>query len=526
MKKIFVFILFLYCLPIYSQTPNNPSPIDNGINILLSDELTFSSGASINAPTDAEYKIYFDTNSNPTTLYSTETLSSLDYFFGIDVSVSYQNLAENTNYYWKVEVLDSTGNILATSPIWSFQTKVVAIGDGGVFNGSVQLETQEEVDAFATNLYTSITGDLTIGVWAVPNYSITDLSSLTNLTSIDGSLNIYENRILSTTNGLDNIASIGGNLEVYVHPLLNDFQLPSLLTVGGSITIGNSDLITNLNGLSNLSSIGGSLMINNNPSITTLDGLSSLNSINYTLIIYNNDSLTNIGLNSLNSVGNISIEENEILQNLDGLENINAQNRNIFISFNDNIVTLNGLNFHNSIGSLYLSYNNSLSDLNALLSLDNINGTLNINNNNSIIHLNGFTNVDNIFGIGIGNNVNLYDFCGLSNLMSNNYTGSYGVSGNAYNPTQQDIINGNCSTLSVNEFTLETVKLHPNPTTDFINIQSNFDINSVEIYSLHGQKVLAIENKKTIDISSLSKGIYFLKVKTVKGEITKKVVKH
>ncbi len=93
--------------------------------------------------------------------------------------------------------------------------------------------------------------------------------------------------------------------------------------------------------------------------------------------------------------------------------------------------------------------------------------------------------------------------------------------------TTFNIIDLNDAPLSTEEFESDLdIAIYPNPTTDFINIQANFDINSVEIYSLHGQKVLAIENKKTIDISSLSKGIYFLKVKTVKGEITKKVVKH
>lgn len=89
------------------------------------------------------------------------------------------------------------------------------------------------------------------------------------------------------------------------------------------------------------------------------------------------------------------------------------------------------------------------------------------------------------------------------------------------------VIDLNDSSLSTEEFESDVdISIHPNPTTDFINIQANFDINLVEIYSLHGQKVLLVENKKRIDISSLSEGIYFLKLKTVKGEITKKVIKH
>ena len=88
----------------------NPTPSNNSTNISLNGSLSFASG--INTPSDATYKLYFDTNSNPTT--------QID--IGSQTSYDYSNLQEDTSYYWKVETISNTGNVLATSPIWSFTT--------------------------------------------------------------------------------------------------------------------------------------------------------------------------------------------------------------------------------------------------------------------------------------------------------------------------------------------------------------------------------------------------------------------
>lgn len=514
MKRYLIMVFLMYVSSIYSQVqqPYNPSPADSGTDVYLSGNMTFTGGNHINAPQEATYKVYLDTNSNPTSVLATTSLSATEYFFGVDLSVNYQNLLDNTQYYWKVEVLDTGGGVLATSPTWSFTTKAVVIGNGGVFTGNIQLETQEEVDTFAANLYTSIVGNLTIGIWGTSNSSIIDLSSLTNLTSIDGDLKIYLNSALTTLNGLDNIATINGDLEIYDHDQLTDVKLSSLTTVGGGLELFNLDMVTNFNDLSNLSSVGGNTFINNNPSITNLGGLSSLSSINGLLNIYNNDALITIGLDALTSVGNITIEGNEQLLNFYGLENINLHNRNLSIIANDNITSLNGFVFNNSHGNLYISHNPILTDLSLLTNLNTIVGTLNIQNNDALTNLNGFSNLSVVGGIGIGNNISLNDFCGLTTLMSNNYTGSFGVSGNAYNPSQQDIIDGNCETLSIEEFQLNQVNVYPNPTTNYLIIDSEFEINRMEIYTLQGQKVASHNNQNKINVSSLSNGMYFLKV--------------
>lgn len=58
----------------------------------------------------AVYKVYFDTNPNPTTLKTTTNNNQLP-----DVAVM-----ANTTYYWKVETADSEGNV-SHSPVFQFR---------------------------------------------------------------------------------------------------------------------------------------------------------------------------------------------------------------------------------------------------------------------------------------------------------------------------------------------------------------------------------------------------------------------
>lgn len=74
-----------------------------------------------------------------------------------------------------------------------------------------------------------------------------------------------------------------------------------------------------------------------------------------------------------------------------------------------------------------------------------------------------------------------------------------------------------------NEFTL-----YPNPVKDVLNIQSKngMEIQSVEIYNVLGQVVIAVPNAtQSIDVSSLETGSYFIKMNTERGSATSKFIK-
>jgi len=69
--------------------------------------------------------------------------------------------------------------------------------------------------------------------------------------------------------------------------------------------------------------------------------------------------------------------------------------------------------------------------------------------------------------------------------------------------------------LSINQYENSrfNVNIFPNPTTDYINIQSNQGIHIVEAYSLQGQLIASHKNQNSIDVKDLSNGIYFLKIR-------------
>jgi alpha-tubulin suppressor-like RCC1 family protein len=71
---------------------------------------------------------------------------------------------------------------------------------------------------------------------------------------------------------------------------------------------------------------------------------------------------------------------------------------------------------------------------------------------------------------------------------------------------------------------LSDFKVFPNPVRDVLNIETDLDIQSVEIYNIQGQKVLS-SNQKQINVSDLAAGIYMVQIQDIENNIaTKKVV--
>ncbi len=85
----------------------------------------------------------------------------------------------------------------------------------------------------------------------------------------------------------------------------------------------------------------------------------------------------------------------------------------------------------------------------------------------------------------------------------------------------------NAGTLSAAIFDLDAFSIYPNPANDVVQIVSSLEINKVEMYNVLGKKVTAYFNQhnNNVDISSLSKGIYVLKITSGQSTITKKIIK-
>jgi hypothetical protein len=74
-----------------------------------------------------------------------------------------------------------------------------------------------------------------------------------------------------------------------------------------------------------------------------------------------------------------------------------------------------------------------------------------------------------------------------------------------------------------------SISLYPNPANESITINSDNIINSIVIFNPLGQRIYQTkvnDKSKSIDINSLSKGIYIIGVNTDKGYIKKKLIKN
>lgn len=83
------------------------------------------------------------------------------------------------------------------------------------------------------------------------------------------------------------------------------------------------------------------------------------------------------------------------------------------------------------------------------------------------------------------------------------------------------------NTLSTKEINVKDVKLkiYPNPSTDFITIDSRNKIKNVEIYDIAGKKIQVKSDGNRVDIRNLSSGIYLLNVETEVQNFTEKFIK-
>jgi hypothetical protein len=80
--------------------------------------------------------------------------------------------------------------------------------------------------------------------------------------------------------------------------------------------------------------------------------------------------------------------------------------------------------------------------------------------------------------------------------------------------------------LGTNEENNVGFKIYPNPSKEFIYIQSDEPLKNSTIYNVLGKSIINTSKSTTINISSLAKGIYFVLVETENGSSTQKLVKN
>lgn len=523
MKKIKLLITFV----LISQYAFSSLLIKEKFNMIEDEKGVILEWQNVNA---AAYDIYFgESSASSRIVFNTTVRRHL-----------FKDLEINKRYYYKIVPKGSN----ATFDEYSFRYKEEGVK---IFDGNAELNYQEEINEFAKKNYTDITGFLRIQ----QNFrrDIRELGWFQNLNKV-GSLSLSYIDGLTSLYGLHNIFSVSGSISITNVSNIKEISFDKLFLISGSLTIAGNSSLESIS-MNRLYIIFGDLNIGGNISYYLDDEGHGFTSFP-TSTSYGNPLVTEITFDNLNSVrGDINFCKNESLSNLNclsnmtegayedliiwdndelvditGISNLTVVAESLAIVGNDRLENLSGLNNITIIAfDLLVSGNKNLKSLN----FDKIEkvGQILIENNMSLDNLTGLKNLDEVAKvISVRNNIKLDNYCGIVNLINNNGIGSYlRVYGNLWNPsTYSSITNSDCeSTLSIDNNFITSIKVFPNPTKNFININSEKEIFKIIIYNSSGKELSIYKNQNRINIEHLSKGLYFVKVLTKNNE--KEIVK-
>ncbi|MAM30077.1 MAG: hypothetical protein CMC13_13730 [Flavobacteriaceae bacterium] len=391
------------------------------------------------------------------------------------------------------------------------------------------------------------------------NPSLVDFTGLDSLEKVDN-LWVRSNNTQLNFKGIENLESISNSLQIANLSSLNSLEgLDNLAEVLVQIRIIDCDALTNLDSFENITKLG-SLIVQDNEILASVFGLNNVDpeSAFSSLGFKNNPSLPYCSIDLLcenfdNPDPNVAIF---IENNAPGCNSPQEVEGLCGIVFIPDTNFLNALLNHNPI----IDTNND--DLIQFDEAEAFAGTLEVAEK-TITDFTGLEAFVNITGFNGGGNFS--DFLSLQNntmLNSVDFSGSPDLEAvNLKNGNNMGITNFNavdcpsleficvddvafaetnftnidpqvqfvddCEFLSVPAFNLEeAVTVFPNPVSETltISITSTFNYIKSEIYSVSGQKLQESANKQ-IEMGDLSAGIYFVKVISEEGTITKKIVK-
>ncbi|WP_405576214.1 T9SS type A sorting domain-containing protein [Winogradskyella sp. Asnod2-B02-A] len=380
----------------------------------------------------------------------------------------------------------------------------------------------------------------------VPNLSISDLTGIeafTNITELWCGSNSLSSLNVSANTALTNLNCYGNqltNLDVSANTALAQLRCGNnqLTSIDVSANTALEEFFCDNNQLTNLD-------VSSNTVLTTLYCLNnqltnldvSSNTALTTLYCYDNQ-LTSLDVSN-NTTLEVLLCANNQLTSLDvsgttALINLNCRNNllmSLDVPVNTALTTLRCDS--NQLTSLDVSSNTALISLycevNQLTSLD-------VSSNTALISLYCFNN--QLTSIDISSNTAIVElFCSDNQLTSlnaangnNNNINSFSVTNNpsltciqvddaSYSTTNWTNIDTsasfstNCAALSSIDFEKEKISIYPNPTKSTLNIKTATAtaIANISVYSLLGKQVIKT-NSKTVDVSSLSEGVYLIKI--------------
>lgn len=330
------------------------------------------------------------------------------------------------------------------------------------------------------------------------NLGISDLTGVESFTSLNalycrdnnlGSINVSANTVLTYLDCQ--------NTNISALDLSTNTQLGGLTCALNSLTSLN---LSNNTSLAAINCSGNSLSTLNVSSCPLLSNFSCDNNNLTTLDVSNNPALSYFVCN-FNSLASLDLSNNSSL----------------------NYLACTG----NNLSSLDLSNNSSLTTL--FCGLNSID-VLDLSSNGSLVSLTCSNNNLQILQVANGNNSNFFTFnsSGNPNLTCIQVDDVAYSNANWTNIDAASSFSLDCDyPLAVNENEKhQELEIYPNPATTFIQLKSVSTIISIQLIDAFGKSIsVSLNGADSIDLSKLTKGVYFLLAETENGFISKKFVK-
>jgi len=494
---LFSFLFVLSCSKSDSNEPIEPEvqiELPSLMTSAVTDigETSATSGGNITNDGGAEVTergVVWGTSSGPTILDNKTSDAKGTGTF----SSNLENLAANTTYYVRAYATNSEGTAYGNEISFvTLEPEPVA----KIFEGDVILTSQQEVNDFGAENYTELTGYLYIVGNSLSNMSnITDLTPLKSIQKVEDLL-VRWNGMLENLDGLQNITGRVQNLKILDNSVLDDLRgLQNVEIVESEFFIMNNEGLTTIDSFNELLSAG-SFEISNNASLKVISGFENfldtafifirnntrleqisgfvgLEFLEFALDINENDNLSQIKAfeNLRNIRSGLKIYENRSLKIIEGFQSlVNVNTIDIFS--NDELEALIGFDILKETTTVAIGNHQRLKEVRSFENLETVESFVFSNNYNflsgsspGLTFLKNLTNVDKLIiqltanfpdlsglekltnckSVRIQSNIDLINFCALENNLLTEDIEQFEVSNNAFNPTLDDIIAGNCS---------------------------------------------------------------------------------
>lgn len=391
---------------------------------------------------------------------------------------------------------EKTQQFLVTSYNGSTHTYTYVLQRNAISkDGDIILTTQSDVDALAKPGVNRINGDLIIGKTTGPD-SIYSLAGLKGLRTITGDLILNPTFAGTDLKGLDSLETVGAFLigkdlsfyepgpvmnlktlslphlkQVMTNMIINgagitSLDCPALTKIGLGLQVIYVDSLTTVV-FPKLESVLQSITMQGNfmpnvlqsvsfPALTSVGGdiymvqWSNLETVNFPALtstgsfnILGETTLTTLAAPRLATIAtNIDLSYNTSLTNLDltALTRIGGSLRMENVS---SLANFDGLhNLTNIAGDLTIASSPLIKNLTPLNKLKTVGGNLLLQSMDQLSNLDGLSSLTNAHAIYIFYNPVLADYTGLQHAIPALTADQWQVSGNAYDPSYQDMVDG------------------------------------------------------------------------------------